>query len=158
VQQVQAFLLEYYHSFPLAPEKVYPCLTHQSPCRCPAVVLQCPRTHAGWSRLASLWMSLFFETSLRQRREVIDAAPAESRLSAWRGEGSRGIGYHDGLKDTGHSQAKASNHYLSRRILLTGTLRFRQGKHDPRYRTNAAFALAVGVKRFLWRVLTFLPL
>jgi hypothetical protein len=162
VQQVLASLLEYYHSFPLGSEKEYPCLMHQSPCRCPAVVLQCPRTHAGRSRqrwaLASLWMSLFFETSSRQRREVIDSAPAESRLSAWRGEGSRGIGYHDGLKDTGHSQVKASNHYLSRRVLLTGTRRFRQGKHDPRYRTNAAFALAVGVKRFLWRVLTFLPL
>jgi hypothetical protein len=29
--------------------------------------------------------------------------------------------------------------------------------HDPRYRTSAAFALAVGVNRFLLRVLTFLP-
>jgi hypothetical protein len=163
VQQVLAFLLGYYHSFPLAPEKEYPCLMHQSPCRCPAVVLQYPRTHAGRSRqrwaLASLWMSLFSETSSRQRREVIEAAPAEFLLSAWRGEGSRGIEYHDGLKGTDHSQVKASNHYLSKRkVLLTGTRRFRQGKHDPRYRTNAAFALAVGVKRFLWRVLTFLPL
>jgi hypothetical protein len=163
VQQVLAVLLEYYHSFPLVPEKEYPCLIHQSPCRCLAVVLQCPRTHAGWSRqrwaLASLWMSLFSETSSRQRREVIDAAPAKSLLSAWRGEGSRGIGYHDGLKDTDHSQVKTSNHYLSRgRVLLTGTRLFRQGKHEPRYRTNAAFALAVGPKRFLWRVLTFLPL
>lgn len=119
--------------------------------------------HAGRSRqewaLASLWMSRFSETSSRQRREVIDAAPAEPLLSAWRGEGSRDIGYHDVPKDTDHSQVKASNHYLPRRkVMLTGTRLVRQGKHDPRYRTNAAFALAVGVKRFLWRGFTFMPL
>ncbi len=42
-------------------------------------------------------------------------------------------------------------------MVLTGTRRLRQGGHDPRYRTSAAFALAVGFNFLLVRVFTFLP-
>lgn len=72
--------------------------------------------------------------------------------------GFRGIRCHDVLlKDTNHSQTKASKSQSNRNVLLTGTRRARQGGHDPRYRTSAAFALAVGVNLLLLRVFTFLP-
>ena len=115
--QVGASLPEYCHSFPLALPRGYPYLIV---CRSPylgdpVAVRLCRGSHQKrqyWRQVLALSQTaLFSARSSRQLRGVKVAVRGEALLSASIGEAFRGIGCHDDLKDTDHSQIKASNQY-----------------------------------------------